>query len=883
MAKDDKEIEKKEPQKGKKPAKKTDIVGQDVPSIDAGSDFNYRESINCGTGVNTGTGFTFEGGIDGVVTSVNGYTGDVVLKAVDVDAYSKGEADNRFINVDEGLPMASKTFIGGIKVGFGLTIQKDGTLDASGVTNPDWNDIVNKPQYFPPVVSNTFTVGGVKPGKGLSIQPDGTLDSLSSTPDWKDIKNKPATFPPPIATSLVLGGIKIGPGFSELGDGTTTPTPDWTAIQNKPAAYPPVIATASLVGGIKVGAGLNIDADGTLMTVMSAPTWNDILNKPTTFPPPISTKTVLGGVKAGAGVTIDPTGILSADFTKLPIASKTVLGGVKEGSGINIEADGTINTVFAAPEWDEIINKPATFPPPIASKIELGGVKPGENIIIDPDGTINAAGAALQPATSEILGGIKVGDNLAITPDGTLSAIGGQGAVDQGTTGQIGYYAEDGYTISGTPWANLQNGKLTLGGNPPEGEVQGAIELKSKQQDATFGFDNFYGADYTLRPYGDAPQKGDISMIFQADDIRDVMMVWGQPEVVIGPPKNGKLGLVKTDLAYPGISVSPEGVLILNGAFRREIGGVKVDPSQSTGIDLDEGDATIKLMPAGPNQIGGLRLGKHLRAADPNGKVDVDFDPYVLPAAQSTTLGGVKVGSGLSVTADGTLSAAQQVLSRFRTQYNLAGTYTLTITDDISVIHVFCIGGGGGGGACSLVVGGGGGGSGGDVDTQISAKKGDVITIVVGAGGIGGAYNGGDQIAATAGSDTKISINGKLLITAGGGGYGRAQAGSDNKDLVPNNGGQGGGTVFKYTDLIGPLSGSGNEGGYGTNMANPNFNPPYGVFRIAGAGAPSIAGGGRLFANSTTMAAGAGGAGGGDRLGRNDGSNGVDGVVLIEW
>jgi hypothetical protein len=872
MAKDDKEIEKKEPQKGKKPAKKTDIVGQDVPSIDAGSDFNYRESINCGTGVNTGTGFTFEGGIDGVVTSVNGYTGDVVLKAVDVDAYSKGEADNRFINVDEGLPMASKTFIGGIKVGFGLTIQKDGTLDASGVTNPDWNDIVNKPQYFPPVVSNTFTVGGVKPGKGLSIQPDGTLDSLSSTPDWKDIKNKPATFPPPIATSLVLGGIKIGPGFSELGDGTTTPTPDWTAIQNKPAAYPPVIATASLVGGIKVGAGLNIDADGTLMTVMSAPTWNDILNKPTTFPPPISTKTVLGGVKAGAGVTIDPTGILSADFTKLPIASKTVLGGVKEGSGINIEADGTINAV---PEWDEIINKPATFPPPIASKLELGGVKPGENIIIDPDGTINAAGAALQPATSEILGGIKVGDNLAITPDGTLSAIGGQGAVEQGTTGQIAYYAEDGYTISGTPWANIENGRLTLGGNPPSGEVCGAIEMKSTQQDASFGFDNYYGADYTLRPYGEAPVKGDIPMIFRADDVRDVMMVWGQPSVVIGPGGYDKLGLCQVKQEYHGIGMDQNGTLILNGAFRRELGGVKVDPSEDTGIDLDEGDATIKLMPAGRG-IGGIRLGKHLRATDANGTVAVDFDPYTLPPANATTLGGVKIGAGVNVTADGTISvsASPTAPSLPRNRFVINGEFgsdvsvQWTVPVGCTVFRVTVVGCGGSSGfarASGIKTGAsGGGGAGWARETFFDYSAGTIFDLELGAS---------NAINPRA---TSFLLAGKKLIYATNGSNGR-DASTTADFVVGGVGGTGYQINVDAAHMTGHAEiGSGGSGGYAFGLNN-------GATTFGGAGGGTLFGGESQYLIGSSLGRGCGAPGGGSVQGFDYGITGMPGIIIIEW
>ena len=84
-------------------------------------------------------------------------------------------------------------------------------------------------------------------------------------------------------------------------------------------------------------------------------------------------------------------------------------------------------------------------------------------------------------------------------------------------------------------------------------------------------------------------------------------------------------------------------------------------------------------------------------------EVDALVRPYSLPAATSTTLGGVKVGSGLSVTTDGTLSAdAQEYSLPTASYYTLGGirigsnlsmdsygrvsapdSYTLTKTDII--------------------------------------------------------------------------------------------------------------------------------------------------------------------------------------------------------
>ena len=54
--------------------------------------------------------------------------------------------------------------------------------------------------------------------------------------------------------------------------------------------------------------------------------------------------------------------------------------------------------------------------------------------------------------------------------------------------------------------------------------------------------------------------------------------------------------------------------------------------------------------------LGGVKVGSGLKVAA-DGKLSADAQKYTLPAATTTALGGVKVGSGLKVTADGKLSA----------------------------------------------------------------------------------------------------------------------------------------------------------------------------------------------------------------------------------
>ena len=63
--------------------------------------------------------------------------------------------------------------------------------------------------------------------------------------------------------------------------------------------------------------------------------------------------------------------------------------------------------------------------------------------------------------------------------------------------------------------------------------------------------------------------------------------------------------------------------------------------------------------PAGPSAVS-ADAGNSARLGT-DAKVFVPSSLYVLPAATAKVLGGIKVGAGLSMTADGVLSAAMDV------------------------------------------------------------------------------------------------------------------------------------------------------------------------------------------------------------------------------
>ena len=97
------------------------------------------------------------------------------------------------------LPVASETVLGGIKVGDNLTVEPDGTLNATGGGGGSY--------VLPPATE--ITLGGVKVGTGLHVEDDGTLSTTGGS-----------SYELPVATADTLGGIKVGDNLEIESDGT---------------------------------------------------------------------------------------------------------------------------------------------------------------------------------------------------------------------------------------------------------------------------------------------------------------------------------------------------------------------------------------------------------------------------------------------------------------------------------------------------------------------------------------------------------------------------------------------------------------------------------------------------------------------------------------
>jgi len=113
------------------------------------------------------------------------------------------------------------------------------------------------------------------------------------------------------------------------------------------ASFVLTTATGIRLGGVKIGANINITSDGTISAQNSY-----VLNTATTA--------TLGGVVIGSGLSINTTtGVLSALAQVLGTGTSTVLGGVKVGNGFTAQGDGLIS----------VIGSPVTTPNTVSTSL----------------------------------------------------------------------------------------------------------------------------------------------------------------------------------------------------------------------------------------------------------------------------------------------------------------------------------------------------------------------------------------------------------------------------------------------------------------------------------------------------------------------------------
>lgn len=249
-----------------------------------------------------------------------------------------------------------------------------------------------------------------------------------------------------------------------------------------------------------------------------------------------------------------------------------------------------------------------------------------------------------------------------------------------------------------------------------------------------------------------------------------------------------------------------------------------------------------------------------------------ELSNYSLPVASATTLGGVKIGDGLTIT-NGILSSGVTGGNATHGEKLFTANDTFVVPEGVSTLVVTAVGGGGGGG--------GGGSNAGAAGMHGEAL--DFVPLIVtplsshsihigggGGGGVKGGYyygNGGSGGASNlsgGGSGNKGSLGSLKNEFGGGGGGGGGASGIDNIILARGGAGGNGGVIN--------FSGSSNHPAYG------------GAGGIGGSvTGPIVINTFSKYLSPTYGAAGGGGGGGGTNNGGSNGGAGAKGCIHIKW
>lgn len=258
-------------------------------------------------------------------------------------------------------------------------------------------------------------------------------------------------------------------------------------------------------------------------------------------------------------------------------------------------------------------------------------------------------------------------------PIATSTVLGGVKSVTTGTTANRDYNVEvnaDGTMKVNVPWVEYNPGEsyevqvptykqFILSPQDTEGRVRSAtVEGTPK----LLFFSVMPIHDYISDEYGDG--QGDTTYVFalNSDYDRWILSVPNQ-----GIKEYGIDGFLRTDYEYnhSGNSVTFSVVDGKTPINDNTVGGV-IDlcyviceiPKSVEAVIQEYTENPYTLPAATSNTLGGIKVGSGLSISGDGtlSSTATGSSDYELPAATSTTLGGVKIGEGINVTSDGTIS-----------------------------------------------------------------------------------------------------------------------------------------------------------------------------------------------------------------------------------
>ena len=481
----------------------------------------------------------------------------------------------------------------------------------------------------------------------------------------------------PTASDSVLGGIKVGTNLSingsgvlsstdttySIGDGgltqnnfTDTLKTKLDSIEASSNNYSLPTASSSILGGVKVGTNLSIDGSGVLSSTDTTYSVGDGGLTQNNFTDTLKTK--LDGIAT------------SANNYSLPTASDSVLGGIKVGTNLSIDGSGVLSstdTTYSVGDGGLTQNN---FTDTLKTKLD--GIEASSN------------NYSLPTASDSVLGGIKVGTNLSINGSGVLSSTDttysvGDGGLTQNNFTDTLKTKLDGIEGSANNYSLPMAGVGILGGIiiGPGLSIDGSGVVTST--DTTYSVGD---AGLTQNNFTDALKS-------KLDGIEASSNNYSLPTA-----SSSVLGGIKVGT---NLSIDGSGVLSsTNTTYSVGDGGLTENNftnALKSKLDGIEGSSNNYSLPtASSSVLGGIKVGTNL-SIDGSGvlsstnttysvgdggltqnnftdslksKLDgiaTSANNYSLPTSSSSVLGGVKVGTNLSIDGSGVLSSTDTTYS----------------------------------------------------------------------------------------------------------------------------------------------------------------------------------------------------------------------------
>jgi hypothetical protein len=345
---------------------------------------------------------------------------------------------------------------------------------------------------------------------------------------------------------------------------------------------------------------------------------------------------------------------------RLPLATTIAVGGVKiDGTSITI-TDGVISAVAAVGAAAagqltgttlaaNVVNSSLTS---VGTLTNLTVTNPITGSITGSAGSVTAANivgtiqaASLPKATTGALGAVRIdGTSITIDANGVISSTAGgaagSGTVNTGTAGNLTYYASSTTAVSPLTALNWNSGTTTLALTGTFSATTLSGSLAASNLTGTISADRL--------PLATTSAVGGVRVDGTTITITD--------GVISSTASGGGSGTVTSISAGTGITSSTGGAITTTGTLSIDTSVVTTNTGSQT---LTNKTLNSPIITGSLTAGGGVGTSGQVLTSTGTGvqwtTVSGGSGSYTLPVASVSVLGGIKIGSGLSVAGDGTV------------------------------------------------------------------------------------------------------------------------------------------------------------------------------------------------------------------------------------